>query len=77
MALSTVLIYFALIFFAAYPEPMLDRPEYAPCWLVFALVVLACYGVFLQSIHKTQRIQEQNEKLEREKHLFQMGIRTR
>ena len=72
MALSTVLIYFALIFFAAYPEPMLDRPEYAPCWLVFALVVLACYGVFLQSIHKTQRIQEQNEKLEREKHLFQM-----
>ncbi|WP_087065026.1 GGDEF domain-containing protein [Intestinibacillus massiliensis] len=72
MALATVLIYFALIFFAAYPKPMLERPEYAPCWLVFALVVLACYGVFLQSIHKTMRIQEQNQKLEHEKHLFQM-----
>lgn len=72
MALSTVLIYFALIFFAAYPSPIIERPEYAPCWLVFAAVVLASYGVFLQSIHKTQRIQEQNERLEREKYLFEM-----
>lgn len=47
MAFSTVLIYFALIFFAAYPVPMVQRPEYAPCWLIFAAVVLACYVVFL------------------------------
>ena len=72
MAFSTVLIYFALIFFAAYPKPMLQRLEYAPCWLVFAAVVLACYGVFLQSIHKTLRIQAQNERLEREKHLYHL-----
>ncbi len=72
MALSTVLIYFALIFFAAYPKPIVERPEYAPCWLAFAAVVLACYGVFLQSIHKTQRIQEQNKRLEREKRLFHL-----
>lgn len=72
MAFCTVLIYFALIFFAAYPEPMIQRPEYAPCWLIFAAVVLACYGVFLQSIHKTLQIQKQNARLEREKHLFQL-----
>ena len=72
MALSTVLIYFALIFFAAYPIPMIERPEYAPCWLVFATVVLTCYGVFFQSIQKTQHIQEQNERLQQEKELFQM-----
>ncbi len=72
MAFSTVLIYFALIFFAAYPVPMIHRPEYGPCWLTFAAVVLACYAVFLQSIRKTQRIEEQNKRLEEEKHLFQL-----
>lgn len=72
MAVAAVLIYFALIFFAAYPRPMVERPEYAPCWLAFAAVVLACYVVFLQSIHKTLHIQRQNERLEREKHLFQL-----
>lgn len=72
MAFSTVLIYFALIFFAAYPVPMVQRPEYAPCWLIFAAVVLACYVVFLQSIRKTLHIQKQNERLEGEKHLFQL-----
>lgn len=72
MAFSTVLIYFALIFFAAYPEPMIRRPEYGPCWLTFAAVVLACYVVFLQSIRKTLHIQRQNERLEQEKHLFQL-----
>lgn len=72
MAFSTVLIYFSLIFFAAYPKPMIQRPEYAPCWLTFAAVVLACYVVFLQSIRKTLHIQKQNEGLEREKHLFQL-----
>ena len=72
MAFCTVLIYFFLIFFAAYPEPMIQRPEYAPSWLTFASVVLACYAVFLQSIRKTLHIQRQNERLEREKHLFQL-----
>ena len=72
MAFSTVLIYFALIFFSVYPKPMIQRIEYGPSWLAFAAVVLACYGVFLQSIQKTQRIQEQNERLKREKHLFEL-----
>lgn len=72
MAFCTVLIYFALIFFAAYPEPMIERPEYAPSWLTFAAVVLACYVVFLQSIRKTLHIQRQNERLEQEKRLFQL-----
>ena len=72
MAFSAVLIYFALIFFAVYPKPMIQRPEYAPCWLTFAAVVLACYAVFLQSIRKTLHIQKQNERLEREKHLYQL-----
>ncbi|WP_161940215.1 GGDEF domain-containing protein [Anaerotruncus rubiinfantis] len=72
MAFCTVLIYFALIFFAAYPKPMVQRLEYAPSWLVFAAVVLACYAVFLQSIRKTLHIQRQNERLEQEKRLFQL-----
>lgn len=72
MAFCTVLIYFAMIFFAAHPKPMIERPEYAPNWLTFAAVVLACYVVFLQSIRKTQRIEEQNQRLQREKDLFEL-----
>lgn len=72
MAAATVLIYFALIFFSAYPKPMVERVEYAPTWLVFALVVLACYAVFIQSILKTKRILEQNSRLEEEQHLFHL-----
>lgn len=73
MAFATALIYFAMIFFTVYPEPMADRLEYAITWLVFALVVLACYYVFIQSILKTKRILEQNLHLEYEKKIFLMA----
>lgn len=72
MAAANVLIYFALIFFSAYPKPMVERVEYAPTWLVFALVVLVCYVVFIQSILKTKRILEQNQRLEQEQHLYKL-----
>ncbi|WP_308754721.1 GGDEF domain-containing protein [uncultured Anaerotruncus sp.] len=72
MAAANVLIYFALIFFAAYPKPMVERVEYAPTWLVFASVVLACYVVFIQSILKTKRILEQNQRLEQEQQFYKL-----
>lgn len=72
MAAANVLIYFALIFFAAYPKPMVERLEYAPTWLVFASVVLGCYAVFIQSILKTKRILEQNQHLEQEQQLYKL-----
>lgn len=75
MAVSTVLIYFALVFFAAYPEPMVERPEYAPVYLVFSAVVISFYVVFVKSIIKTKQIYEQNNRLEHEKEIFQIAYR--
>lgn len=70
MALATALIYFAMVFFAGYPKPMIERLEYVPIWFVFAIVVLSCYTVFIHSILKTQKISEQKKRLEKEKEIY-------
>lgn len=70
MAISAVLIYFALIFFAAYPKPMVQRTEYVAQWLVFSTVVVSCYVVFVESIIKTWKISQKNKQLEREKKIY-------
>ncbi|RGZ00975.1 GGDEF domain-containing protein [Clostridium sp. AM58-1XD] len=73
MTVSMALIYFALVFFAAYPEPLVNRLEYAPVYLVFSLVVLSCYLVFIRSIIKTRQIYVQNKQLEHEKRIFHIA----
>lgn len=73
MAVATVLIYAAIIFFSAYPKPLIERLEYAPAWLMFAAVVVSCYVVFVNSIRKTKQICEQNERLKREREYFHMA----
>lgn len=73
MAWSTALIYFAMIFFAGYPKPLVERTEYTPVWFVFAVVVISCYVVFIHSIFKTQKISEQKKRLEREKEVYKMA----
>lgn len=65
MMVCSVLIYFALVFFAAYPKPIVERVEYAPSYLVFSAVVLSCYAVFITSVAKTRKIYEQSRQLER------------
>lgn len=75
MAVSTVLIYIALVFFAAYPKPLIERLEYAPVYLVFAVVVISFYVVFVKSIIKTRQIFEQNKRLEYEKKIYQIAYR--
>lgn len=67
MMLASFLIYFAFIFFAAYPEPLANRIEYGPVYLVFCAVVLSCYAVFIHSIAKTRKIYEQYRQLQQEK----------
>lgn len=77
MALASALIYFAMIFFAGYPKPLVERLEYLPVWMVFALVVISCYAVFIHSILKTKQISVQNKKLAREKEIYQMAYNDR
>ena len=40
MAFSMGLIYFSLVFFAAYPKPMIERLEYGPAYLVYSGVIM-------------------------------------
>lgn len=75
MAISAGSIYFAMIFFAGYPSPLIERQEYVPTWFVFALVVILYYAVFIHSILKTKKIVEQNILLKREKEIYQMAYR--
>lgn len=74
MAITSAVIYFYMIFLAAYPKPMVERIEYAPIWLIFAIIVILCYTVFIQSIIKTKRITEQTSKLEQEKHYHALAF---
>ena len=73
MAIANALIYFGLIFFAAYPKPLIERIEYGPVYLVFSLIILSCYIVFVTSIQKTRRISEQNRLLEKEKEIYRIA----
>ncbi|MFQ9872149.1 MAG: GGDEF domain-containing protein [Oscillospiraceae bacterium] len=73
MMVSSMLIYAALIFFAAYPRPLVTRLEYAPVYLLFCAVVLSCYLVFVHSIVKTKKIYDQYQLLQREQELYRIA----
>lgn len=64
MAISAAIIYIALIFFAAYPKPLITRVEYGPQYLLFCIVVISCYGVFITSARKTRQLFQQSKLLE-------------
>lgn len=74
MAFSTILIYFALVFIASYPDPLIDRLEYIPVWFTVACVVISCYVVFLHSIMKTKKINQQNKLLMKEREIYSMAF---
>lgn len=67
MAVTSCLIYVVMIFTAAYPKPLAERPEYGVPYLILCIMVLACYYVFVQSIMKTRVICQQNQQLLQEK----------
>lgn len=70
---AALLIYAALLFQLAYPAPMIERVEYAPGFLLFSIVVLACYNVFVQSILKTKKIDEQYRRLQHENKIYHIA----
>lgn len=74
MTVCSFLIYFCLIFFAAYPRPLIERPDYWPVYLLFSAVVLSCYCVFISSAVKTSRIYEQSQQLLREQKWHQIAF---
>jgi diguanylate cyclase (GGDEF)-like protein len=70
---SSLLIYFALIFVAAYPKPLVERVEYGPVYLVISVTLLSCYAVFLTFIVQTKKVYDQSRLLQEEKKWHQMA----
>lgn len=73
MAVTSALIYFGLLFFAAYPKPLIERIEYGPAYFVFSFIIISCYIVFIHSILKTKKINDQKKALQREKEIYKIA----
>lgn len=73
MAVTSALIYFGLLFFAAYPKPLIERIEYGPAYFVFSVIIISCYIVFIHSILKTKKINDQKKTLQREKEIYKIA----
>lgn len=66
MMISTLLIYFLLIFAAAYPEPLLQRLEYMPVYGCMSVVMLSFYAVFIMQLFQKRRLYDLNMQLQEE-----------
>ena len=67
MAISTLLIYLLLIFAAAYPVPMIQRPEFLIVYAFMSVTILSCYVVFLSFLAQKTALADLNEALIAEK----------
>lgn len=67
---SAALIYITLIFCAAYPEPLLERPEYFLPYLMISVMVLSFYTVFFINIAVTRKVYEQSIRLKEQQKWF-------
>ncbi len=65
--LATCLIYFLMIFAAAYPKPLAQRPEYLPVYALLSLTVLSFYTVFLMMLTHKKKLFDLNIQFELEK----------
>lgn len=67
---SAALIYIVLVVTAAYPKPLIDRPEYLPTYLLISIMVLSFYAVFLINIAVTKKVYDQSKKLKEQQKWF-------
>ena len=67
MAISTSLIYLLLIFAAAYPVPMIQRPDFLVVYAFMSVTILSCYAVFLSFLAQKAALADLNEELINEK----------
>lgn len=67
---SAALIYITMIFCAAYPTPLVERPEYLLSYLVISVMALSFYTVFLINIATTKKVYEQSIRLKEQQKWF-------
>lgn len=73
LTFSAAFIYIVLIFLAAYPRPLIERPEYFIPYLVLSLMVLSFYTVFITSITTTEKVYRQSIQLKEQQKWFRMA----
>ena len=74
MAVSTLLIYLLLVFFPAYPQPLITRMEYVPLFFLLCITVLSFYGVFIILIIQKAKLSKANELLKQQQHWHDMAF---
>ena len=65
--LATTMIYFMLLFTAAYPLPLSERSEYYPVFFCLCMSALALYGAFARFLYLQKQVCDLNLQLESEK----------
>lgn len=68
MAIAALVIYFVLVFVAAYPKPLIERREYLTSYLAICLMVVCHYIVTLAAIEKNYRFYNQSRQLKEQLH---------
>ena len=67
---SAALIYIGMIFCAAYPKPLIERPEYLLSYLAISVMVMSFYTVFLINIAVTRKVYKQSIRLKEQQKWF-------
>ncbi len=67
MMVTNILIYFMMLFAAAYPAPLVTRKEYLPVYAVISLAALSFYVAFILNLFQRKKLIELNTQLENEK----------
>ena len=70
---SAAFIYITMIFCAAYPKPLIERPEYFFSYMVISVMVLSFYMVFFTNIAATIKVYKQSMQLKEQQKWFKMA----
>ncbi len=73
LTFSAAFIYIVLIFLAAYPRPLIERPEYFIPYLALSAMVLSFYFVFITNIVISEKVYRQSLQLKEQQKWFKMA----
>jgi len=73
LMISAALIYVTMIFLAIYPEPLINRIEYGPSYLVLSIMVLSFYAVFIANLVKSKRVYDQSMQLKAQQKWYRLA----
>lgn len=73
LMISSFLIYCTLIFTAIYPNPLIERMEYGPPYLMLCAMIISFYMVFLTEILQTKKVYDQSQQLKEQQKWFHLA----